>query len=388
MENSQNSTETENKQDLNQKDFHEIVMKQYELINSQFNTIRQMQIDQEERDAEFDLSRLIPKFLRKKKGETSDTVKEKNKTGILKKLFNFTLLTTAKYYKLVFLITILGLIYGIIIFFSTTKIYESKIKYASGFAGNSFYQDPIENLGAMARTAPTELAKRLDITFENAQKIKNIEFSVFKGYEAEKNQIENDSVIKKIEYYPYFNVIYSITDNSIMDDIEQKTTDYLEKISYNNKNKELNRVGLETQIKDLQTEIDNKDSVISAAIYRIKNVNNDKNQYFIKETGLEGRGIILNQNEPMGTIIQNVSQKNDMIISRKAVLTYALNYLLKDNFSIVEHYSVDNNAVFPRVRHIVIYTLDGFLVGIMIAIAISIIKILQKKVKQLETETK
>ena len=65
-----------------------------------------------------------------------------------------------------------------------------------------------------------------------------------------------------------------------------------------------------------------------------------------------------------------------------------LNYLLKDNFSIVEHYSVDNNAVFPRVRHIVIYTLDGFLVGIMIAIAISIIKILQKKVKQLETETK
>ena len=66
MNNEQNINNQDNKSDLREKDFHEIVMKQYELINSQFNTIRQMQIDQEERDAEFDLSRLIPGFLRKK----------------------------------------------------------------------------------------------------------------------------------------------------------------------------------------------------------------------------------------------------------------------------------------------------------------------------------
>ena len=54
MNNEQNINNQDNKSDLSKKDFHEIVIKQYELINSQFNTIRQMQIDQEERDAELD----------------------------------------------------------------------------------------------------------------------------------------------------------------------------------------------------------------------------------------------------------------------------------------------------------------------------------------------
>ena len=41
----------ENQEELSKKDFHEIMMKQYELLNSQFNTIRQLQLDNEERSA-------------------------------------------------------------------------------------------------------------------------------------------------------------------------------------------------------------------------------------------------------------------------------------------------------------------------------------------------
>ncbi|MBQ1883420.1 MAG: hypothetical protein II165_00235, partial [Bacteroidales bacterium] len=109
---------SENQEELSKKDFHEIMMKQYELLNSQFNTIRQLQIDNEERSAEFDFTRLIPGFLRKKKNNAEKT-ENNSKKGVLSRFFNYSILSIAKSFKIVVALTLLGFILGIV-FYATS----------------------------------------------------------------------------------------------------------------------------------------------------------------------------------------------------------------------------------------------------------------------------
>ena len=58
--------------------------------------------------------------------------------------------------------------------------------------------------------------------------------------------------------------------------------------------------GIESQVEDLSKQISNMDSLTNAAVARVKN--STENQFFIKETGLDGKGIILNQGESINGI--------------------------------------------------------------------------------------
>lgn len=372
---------SENQEELSKKDFHEIMMKQYELLNSQFNTIRQLQIDNEERSAEFDFTRLIPGFLRKKKNNAEKT-ENNSKKGVLSRFFNFSILSIAKSFKIVVALTLLGFILGIVFYSTSDRNYLSKIKYSSGALGNSFFAGQIENLGTMAKSASNILAERLNIPIEEAEKIKNIDFQVYTQYVATRKKIINDSTIVEQTYYPFFEVLLTITDNSVLPIAEQKLTEYLSNNHYIENRLSTMASGIKSQVEDLSKQITNMDSLTSAAIHRIKNTN--ENQFFVKETGIDGKGIILNQGEPVNGIINSIINDTKITSAKKGLLTEQLADIDNDKFALVEHFSASNTPFFPRLRTIVYYTLYGLALGIIIAFTISIWKAIVKKVNDLE----
>lgn len=378
----ENTNQTsENQEELSKKDFHEIMMKQYELLNSQFNTIRQLQIDNEERSAEFDFSRLIPGFLRKKKNNAEKT-ENNSKKGVLSRFFNFSILSIAKSFKIVVALTLLGFILGIVFYSTSDRNYLSKIKYSSGALGNSFFAGQIENLGTMAKSASNILAERLNIPIEEAEKIKNIDFQVYTQYVATRKKIINDSTIVEQTYYPFFEVLLTITDNSVLPIAEQKLTEYLSNNQYIENRLSTMASGIKSQVEDLSKQITNMDSLTSAAIHRIKNTN--ENHFFVKETGIDGKGIILNQGEPVNGIINSIINDTKITSAKKGLLTEQLADIDNDKFALVEHFSASNTPFFPRLRTIVFYTLYGLALGIIIAFTISIWKAIVKKVNDLE----
>lgn len=372
---------SENQEELSKKDFHEIMMKQYELLNSQFNTIRQLQIDNEERSAEFDFTRLIPGFLRKKKNNAEKT-ENNSKKGVLSRFFTFSILSIAKSFKIVVALTLLGFILGIVFYSTSDRNYLSKIKYSSGALGNSFFAGQIENLGTMAKSASNILAERLNIPIEEAEKIKNIDFQVYTQYVATRKKIINDSTIVEQTYYPFFEVLLTITDNSVLPIAEQKLTEYLSNNQYIENRLSTMASGIKSQVEDLSKQITNMDSLTSAAIHRIKNTN--ENQFFVKETGIDGKGIILNQGEPVNGIINSIINDTKITSAKKGLLTEQLADIDNDKFALVEHFSASNTPFFPRLRTIVFYTLYGLALGIIIAFTISIWKAIVKKVNDLE----
>ena len=367
-----------NQENLNEKDFHDIVMKQYELINSQFNTIRQMQIDQEERDAEFDLSRLIPKFLRKNKNENTKEKKETNKDN---KLFKFILLSIAKYFKLIIIFTLLGFVYAIYNYCTTPKIYESKIKFASGALTNSYFEGQIEALGNVARNAPEYLTEKIAISKEQAKNIKNIKFNNFTEYTETRKRIVNDSTIESYEIYPFFEVSLYVTDNSILDDVEKGITEYLGNNPYINQRITTMSVSIENQLKDIEKHMNNLDTVIYAIIHNFQQSN--KQQFFIKETGLDSKGLILNQNEPVNDILQFVTKSNEDFISMKGLLSEQLADIKSSKFSIVENHTLSYNTYAPRLTSIVLYIFFGLGFGLFVAVATNCVVQLMKKMKEI-----
>lgn len=387
MNNEQNINNQDNKSDLSQKDFHEIVMKQYELINSQFNTIRQMQIDQEERDAEFDLSRLIPGFLRKKKNEYKETnTPTEKKPSVFRKFFDFLLLAFAKNLILIGAFTVVGIVLGISSYFSSEKIYDSTIRYSSGVIDLSFYEGNIKELGSIALNAPEYLSTKLNMPIEEAAKIKNLKFKVYDGFTRTKKRQVNDTVIEEYTYFPFFDVILSVTDNSVLDAAEKGLTEYLGNSSYVEDRLKSLSVGFRTQLNDIEKQLVNMDSITQAAI---SHMNGSKdNQFFVKETGLDGKGLILNQTEPVGGIITSIINESKASTAQKALLTEQLADIDNDKFKLIESHSVSNRPSSPTLKTVIINAAIWCVLG-FIATLIKITFVhLKNRVKELEKTTK
>ena len=373
---------SENQEELSKKDFHELMMKQYELINSQFSTIRQLQLDNEERSAEFDFTRLIPGFLRRKKDNGDNKGNTKNGNGLIARFGKFCLLSVARSFKIVIVLTLLGLIAGIVLYATSDRYYVSKIKYSSGALGNQFFAGQIDNLGTMAGSAPEFLAQRLNISLESANKIKQIQFQEFTEYRATKKKMVNDSTFQEYSYYPFFEIVLMVSDNSVLQEAEEKITSYLGENQYISERLSTMASGIKSQVEDLSKQISNMDSLTSAAVTRVKN--STENQFFIKETGLDGKGIILNQGEPINGIINTIIKDARITSAKKGMLMEQLADIANDRFALVEHFTVSNSYQFPKLSSIIVYTVLGFIFGIIVAFGIAIFKLIAKKVDELE----
>ena len=216
----------------------------------------------------------------------------------------------------------------------------------------------------------------------HANKIKQIQFQEFTEYRATKKKMVNDSTFQEYSYYPFFEIVLMVSDNSVLQEAEEKITSYLGDNQYISERLSTMASGIKSQVEDLSKQISNMDSLTSAAVTRVKN--STENQFFIKETGLDGKGIILNQGEPINGIINTIIKDARITSAKKGMLMEQLADIANDRFALVEHFTVSNSYQFPKLSSIIVYTVMGFIFGIIVAFGIAIFKLIAKKVDELE----
>lgn len=388
-ENTNQSLDNQEK-DLSEKDLHDIVLKQYELLNNQSHTIRQLQIDKDEMGEEFSFSKIFSIFKRDKNKP------KEGKNGWLKAIGSFLYSFCVGFIRLIYsfripviICTLLGLAAGIAIYVTSEKIYESKIVFASGVLTNDFYKSHSEVLGDAAKYSPFALAKALNISQDMAEKVKNIEFSVYTQYQAQKIVQVNDTTNAYVMYFPFFTLTYEVTDGSIMDEVEKGTYNYFANNNYSENLLKSERELIDEQLKEIEKGQQTNDSLNAAINKKISNQNKD--QFFVKETGMDGKGIILSQEEEVDKILNAVYNINSRFTNDKKLIKEQQNKLENDKFEIVSHHTSGFKPIFPRVRHIALYTFYGFLLGTVIAFIIMVLKGLKsflEKAEKTEKENK
>ena len=227
------------------------------------------------------------------------------------------------------------------------------------------------------------LAKILGITEDEASKIANISFSEFRGYKLEKKVIINDTLTERVSYYPFFDIVVSTTDNSILDNVETGLTNYLSTNSYIKNRTNLLAYNYNQQLSDLNEQVKSLDTLSNTAVAFLRQT--DNNKYYVKETGLGGNGgIILSQDEKINDIIGNVLKESRFINNQRMVIYEQLALIEKDDFQLIDSHSSSTTSSFPKVKHIVLYTFYGLFLGVGVAFILTIFKLLQKKAAKLE----
>ncbi|MBR4439946.1 MAG: hypothetical protein IKS00_00200 [Bacteroidales bacterium] len=382
-ENTQQNLENQDNNELSEKDLHDIVLKQYELLNNQSHTIRQLQIDKDEMGEEFSITKIFSIFKRDKKKDDNG---EKRK-GFFSRIFLGIHAVFIWFIKLVLnslptivICTGLGLAFGLVIYFTSDRIYESKIVYSSGVLTNDFYRSNAQVLSDAAKYSPEALAKVLKIDVATAEKVVGIEFDEYEGYESQKVVQVNDTTNAYVMYYPFFSLTFSVTDGTVMDEVEEGTYVFLSNNTYAEKQLNSKLATLKNQMEELEKNKAANDSLNVAVNKKI--AGNEKDQYFIKETGMDGKGIILSQETDVDKVLNTITNINNQYVNNKKRIQDQIDRIENNKFETVSHHTSGFKPVFPRVRHIVLYTFYGFLMGTFIALLIMIVKNLKKLVSQ------
>ena len=337
---------------------------------------------------EFSITKIFSIFKRDKKKDDNG---EKRK-GFFSRIFLGIHAVFIWFIKLVFnslptvaICTGLGLAFGLFIYFTCDRIYESKIVYSSGVLTNDFYRSNAQVLSDAAKYSPEALAKVLKIDVATAEKVVGIEFDEYEGYESQKVVQVNDTTNAYVMYYPFFSLTFSVTDGTVMDEVEEGTYVFLSNNTYAEKQLNSKLATLKNQMEELEKNKAANDSLNVAVNKKI--AGNEKDQYFIKETGMDGKGIILSQETDVDKVLNTITNINNQYVNNKKRIQDQIDRIENNKFETVRHHTSGFKLVFPRVRHIVLYTFYGFLMGTVIALLIMIVKNLKKLVSQ-ENATK
>ena len=387
-ENANQNLENQDNKDLSEKDLHDIVLKQYELLNNQSHTILQLQIDKDELGEEFSLAKIFSIFKRDKNKAKENAEKRRGffhkiLCGIQALILGFIKLILNSL-PVVLTFTGIGLAGGLAIYFTSEKIYESQIVFSSGVLTNDFYRSNAQVLSDAAQYSPEALAKVLNISVEKAEKVKGIDYSEYTEYQDQKVVKVNDTTNAYIMYYPFFTLTYWITDGTVMDEIEEGTYNFLNKNTYADRQLNSKLSTLKEQINELEKNKSTNDSLNSSVSKKIAGT--EKDQYFIKETGMDGKGIILSQETEVDKILTTITSINNQYVNTKKSIQDQINRIENDKFEIVSRHTSGFKPVFPRIRHIIQYTFYGFILGTFIAFVILVFKNLKKFINNQENK--
>ena len=393
-ENTQQNLENQDNNELSGKDLHDIVLKQYELLNNQSHTIRQLQIDKDEMGEEFSITKILSIFKRDKEKNQDKDNEKKSRFAIPGSFIGRAVINFLKFLYSnktpVLICTILGLIAGIVVYVVSEKVYASTIVFSSGVLTNDFYKSHAEVLSDAAEYSPESLAKILNISEDMAEKIVSISFDEYEGYQKQRLEIVNDSTNEYVTYSPFFSLTFGVTDGTIMDEVEKGTFNYFDNNSFTKRQLERNLEIIEAQIQDVEKNQLVTDSINTAISQKlIKQTQQD--QYFIKETGINGNGIILSQEDQPDKLLHTIFDINNIYASKRHTLNERKSRLEKDKLAIVSSHTSGFRPLFPRIRHIILLTFLGFLLGTVIAFIIMVLKGLKsflEKADKAEKENK
>ena len=371
------------KNELNSKEdikLHDILIKQHSLLLQQYETMSSMQQRNDEKADEIDLSRLIPRFLKKRNVEEdakhAAVTAKKIQTGffsaitkIFKTIIEYYTSGIKRFSIIVGIIFILSAAYGVYIYSTSDKIYSSTMIIDSGVLESVFFSGLTENLGKLARSEGTELAysselaRKLKLNEEQAAVITNFEFAIYEEYFIEEQRLTDST--EQIIDYPFFTVTVSVLDNSVLEILNTNLFTYFRDNPYVNENREIKREVLQESIENLKGQLSSIDSLKQAIVSRVEKKNSN-NQYFIKETSNAGGGLILSQEEPldmspMVPFEKALSVQKEQLANKESLLR------LDSDFKIIDDFSAVSIPVFPRLTNIIIYSFNGFILGSIIA---------------------
>ncbi len=395
MEKNKNNTE-KNKHGEQDYKLHDILIKQHELMLKQYEfIIRQQEKEKEEKD-EIDLIRLVPGFLKKKKGDEKTSDKKvglsdikmkapdlKIPMNIVQKFFRYLGDLITLYFKtvkklsyIVIIFCVLGLGYGIYVYWTYTPVYQSSMVIKSGSESNTFYSGLLFTLENLSENKSyTALASKLVLSEEEAENIVSIRYADYLFFE---ETFDEDDTTFIVPERPFFRVTVNILDNLILNKLETGIYDYLKNNKYASKRREVNKIIIEESVEQLEKEMMLFDSLKYAVINRIKETDKNGDRYFVKETGLNtGGGLILSQQseleiDPLVPFERSFKMFDEKLQKKRHLLH------LDDDFELIEGFAAFSMPVYPRLRHVAVYTVYGFVLGMVLLFALTFFRKVKK----------
>jgi hypothetical protein len=371
-ENKNQHTENQNSQSY---ELHDLLIKQQNLMLQQFEAMAKLQQKQDEKEDEIDLTRLLPGFLKKKTKEeillqaASDQSKnEIPEKSLLRIAYHFVVdIYTRSIKRFSIIVVSLAVIFasiGIYKYYTAEKIYSSTMMLDSGNLDASFFEGLVTSLGKLATSnSAGELARKLNITKEQADLITNLYFSNYRGFSVI-DQKKTDST-EAVIIYPFFTITVYTKDNSVLPALNKNLFTYLDENPFVKEARQVKQTILKETISNYTTQLSSIDSLKNAIVSRVsKRKSND--QYFVKETNNAGGGLILSQEEPLDMSPMMPFERS---LNVQALQTKAKEDLLKldSDFKIIDDFSAIPQPAFPRVRGIIYFSFYGFVLGSIIA---------------------
>lgn len=240
-----------------------------------------------------------------------------------------------KYHKLTIAGVVLGLLVGISVFFWASPLYKSEMILTSKGYSSLYIQDRIETISELVNKKSSEsISALINIDEKQAKQIKSIEFS-----HLDPDQKASDSVQNNL----YFKIIVEVNSTKILRPLNKSILNYLRKNSYANLNSKLQKAKFRKRIKIIEEDIAEIDKLKNKVEKNLGNPEGTENGFVF--------------GEPLNPIdFFNESQRlNEQKLDLEILLQ------LMENVEIVNNLYVNKHPVFPRFRHILFFTLLGFI---------------------------
>ena len=262
------------------------------------------------------------------------------------------------------LLSLIGLGYGINIYFTGDKQYESDMTISSGKMTNTFYSGLIFKLERLVELDGfDELSSKLNISVEDAEKISSITYADYLYYDIleDENLLKDSTQTITVTERPFFRIEAKVTDVSIFPQLQAGIEQYLRNNPFAVRDRDVRKLILRTQIEKFTGEMRGMDSLKYAVINRISKKNNET--YQVNESALQnGQGIILSQDDKL-EIDPLIPFERTLAYSRQ-INNYEKELIQIDReFEVIDGFAGTSQHVFPRVKHMLIFLIYGLILG-------------------------
>lgn len=373
-------SEENNKEQKPKLDVYDMLIKQQHLILKQTEQLSKEIDSRQEKEAEVDIRRLVPNFLRKKneddnKLEISSITDNPSANDKNQNTFSFSsilkqyLIGLHRFSIAIVITTALGLAYGGYIFFTAEKVYQSTMLINPGSLEKEFYASLLNGLDLVAQNQnKSEIVRKLGISEEKAFHLDRFIYDEYDEY-SEVIEVATDSTDQIIRY-PFFTISINVTDNSILPEVEKRLTTYLTDNAYSKDKTKVKAAVLTEKIKQFDGQLNLLDSLKQSMIDRIAQKNIRDNSYFVKETDLPSDGIILSQSEKLDINPLSIFDQSEVFYKERALLVEELENL-NTGFLIIDGFSAVDRPIFPRFRLILQYGIIGFVASSLITLLLA-----------------
>ncbi|MBN4072151.1 hypothetical protein JYT14_00315 [Flavobacteriales bacterium AH-315-E23] len=366
---------------------HELLLKQQALLLQQSDYISRAGDRRKEEGDAIDLSVLVPGFLKRRKhAKDGDSNKSaKNNDGSNGRGFKFNIVefidsqfTLAMKHKMLLALFMgLGIGYCVYVSIISPKVYQSTMTVASGYFDNTYYSSLLYSLESLSENNSSKgLSGILSLDTNITKKVVALKYKDFLTKEQAPD--ENDSTLNVINM-PYFKIDVSVTDNSILPELQDGIFNYLKDNSYVSQQLEIRRKTLGRSIDEYKIEVAWLDTLKSAVIQSLKYADpNDGSMSYTAREGMASGSVFLSREDKIRVNpIEPFNKSHDLvdaIILKETQLSQ-----LDHNMHIVQKFSMNSALPLLRWRTIVINAFYGLLLGLALMYAIVFLRFLRNR---------